>query len=58
MRYIIESICPECTTLYYRFNIKDANKWATFLHNKYNVETTVYTEAEYMKLHPEKNFIE
>ena len=60
MRYIIESICPEenLITLYYRFNIKDANKWAQFLHNKYSVDTEIYTEDEYMKLHPEKNFIE
>lgn len=58
MRYIIESICPECITLYYRFNFKDANNWAQFLHDKYNVETKVYNEEEYMILHPEMNFIE
>lgn len=58
MRYIIESICPECITLYYRFNIKDANKWANFLRDEYNVDTEIYTENEYLKLHPEKNFIE
>ena len=46
MRYIIESVCPECITLYYRFNFKDANKWAQFLHNKYNVDTEIYTEEE------------
>ena len=60
MRYIIESICPEenLITLYYRFNLKDAGKWASFLYDNYHVDTAVYTEEEYMKLHPEKNFIE
>ena len=54
MRYIIESVWPEenLITLYYRFNLKDAGKWARFLYDNYHVDTAVYTEEEYMKLHP------
>ena len=56
MRYIIESIYPteSLVTIYYRHNIDDANKWAQFLKDKYSVETKVYTECDYMRLHPEK----
>lgn len=56
MTYIVESICPEenLVTIYYRHNIDDANKWAQFLKDEYSVETEVYTEYDYMKLHPEK----
>ena len=59
MRYIVESTYPSenIITLYYRFNLKAANKWARFLCDNYHVDTAVYTEEEYMKLHPEKNFI-
>lgn len=56
MTYIIESICPteNLVTIYYRHNLNDANKWAQFLKDKYSVETEVYTEYDYMKLHPDK----
>lgn len=56
MTYIVESICSEenLVTIYYRHNIDDANKWAQFLKDEYSVETEVYTEYDYMKLHPEK----
>ena len=56
MTYIVESICPSenLVTIYYRHNIDDANKWAQFLKDEYSVETEIYTEYDYMKLHPEK----
>ena len=56
MTYIIESVCPteNLVTIYYRHNIDDANRWAQFLKDEYSVETEVYTEYDYMKLHPEK----
>lgn len=56
MTYIIESICPSgnLVTIYYRHNLNDANKWAQFLKDEYSVETEVYTEYDYMKLHPER----
>ena len=56
MTYIIESICPSenLVTIYYRHNLSDANKWAQFLKDKYSVETEVYTEYDYMKLHPDR----
>ena len=56
MTYIVESICPSenLVTIYYRHNIDDANKWAQFLKDEYSVETEVYTECDYMKLHPDK----
>ena len=56
MTYIVESICSSenLVTIYYRHNIDDANKWAQFLKDEYNVETEVYTECDYMRLHPEK----
>ena len=56
MTYIIESICPSegLVTIYYRHNLNDANKWARFLKDEYSVETEVYTEYDYMRLHPEK----
>ena len=55
MTYIIESICPteNLVTIYYRHNLNDANKWAQFLKDEYSVETEIYTEYDYMKLHPE-----
>ena len=56
MVYIIESICPtnNLVTIYYRHDIVDACNWADFLVNKYQVDTEIYTEYDYMKLHPEK----
>ena len=56
MTYIVESICPSenLVTIYYRNNLNDANKWAQFLKDEYNVETEIYTEYDYMKLHPDK----
>ena len=59
MRYIVESIYPSenIITIYYKNNIKDANNWAQFLHERFHVDTEIYTENEYMKLHPEKKFI-
>lgn len=56
MTYIIESICHanNLVTIYYRHSLSAANKWARFLKDKYNVETEVYTEHDYMCLHPEK----
>lgn len=56
MFYIVESIdhSNELTTIYYRANLKEANKWAQFLKDNYQVDTEVYTEYDYMKLHPEK----
>ena len=60
MGYIVESTYSKVNliTLYYKSNLKDANKWADFLQNKYHVDTEIYTENEYMKLHPEKFLIE
>ena len=59
MRYIVESIYPSenIITIYYKLNLKDADKWAQFLHERFHVNTEVYAEDQYMKLHPEKNFI-
>ena len=56
MTYIVESICPteNLVTIYYRNNLSDANKWAQFLKDEYSVETEVYAEHDYMKLHPDK----
>ena len=56
MRYIVESICPSenLVTIYYRRNLDDANKLAQFLKDEYCVETEVYTEYDYMKLHPDR----
>lgn len=56
MRYIVESIYPSenIVTIYYKLNLKDANKWADFLENKYHVVTSVFEECDYRKLHPEK----
>ena len=56
MTYIVESICPSenLVTIYYRHNLDDANKWAQFLKNEYSVDTEIYTECDYMKLHPER----
>ena len=56
MAYIVESICPSenLVTIYYRCNLNDANKWAQFLKDEYHVETEIYTEYDYMKLHPDK----
>lgn len=55
MRYIIESACREnnFTTIYYRFNLTDANKWSSFLRDTYDVDTTIYTEYDYAKAHPD-----
>ena len=56
MTYIVESICPSenLVTIYYRHNLDDANKWAQFLKNEYSVDTEIYTEYDYMRLHPER----
>lgn len=56
MTYIIESIAPaeNIVTLYYRFNIDDACRWAEFLKDHYHVEAEVFEEYMYRKLHPEK----
>ena len=56
MTYIVESIYPaeNLVTIYYRHNLNDANKWARFLKDEYHVETEIYTEYDYMRLHPEK----
>lgn len=56
MTYIVESTCPSenLVTIYYRNNLNDANKWARFLKDEYSVETEVYTEYDYMKLHPDR----
>lgn len=56
MSYIIESVWPsnDLVTIYYRNSLNDANKWAQFIKDEYSVETEVYTECDYMKLHPEK----
>lgn len=53
MRYIIESKYRDYTTIYYRFNFDDANKWSNFLRDVYNVDTMIYTEMEYAKSHPD-----
>lgn len=53
MRYIIESKYRDYTTIYYRFNLDDANKWSTFLRDTYGVDTTIYTEYDYAKSHPD-----
>ena len=59
MRYVVESIyrSENIITIYYKNNIKDANNWAHFLQERFHVDTEIYTENEYMKLHPENNFI-
>ena len=56
MMYIIESIAPaeNIVTLYYRHNLEDACRWADFLRDKYHVETEVFEEYDYRRLHPEK----
>lgn len=56
MFYIVESIdrANDLITVYYRANLKEANKWAQFLKDNYQVDTEVYTEYDYHKLHPEK----
>lgn len=56
MVYIVESIysAENLITIYYRFNLEDANKWARFLKDNYQVDASVYTEYDYRKLHPEK----
>ena len=56
MTYIVESIYPaeNLITIYYRRNLNNANKLAQFLKDKYHVETEVYAEYDYMRLHPEK----
>ena len=56
MTYIVESICPteNLVTIYYRNNLDNANKLAQFLKDEYSVETEIYTEYDYMKLHPDK----
>ena len=56
MRYIIESICSKenVITIYYKNDLKEAKIFARFLNDKYNADTEIYTEDEYMKLHPEK----
>lgn len=56
MRYIIESICSKenCITIYYKNNLQEAKTFAQFLNDEYNVDTEIYTEDGYMKLHPEK----
>lgn len=53
MKYIIESICHEenVITIYERSNLKDANKFAQFLRDTYNVDVDVYTASDYNKLH-------
>lgn len=56
MFYIVESIdhSNELITVYYRANLKEANKWAQFLKDNYQVDTEVYIDYDYMKLHPEQ----
>ena len=56
MRYIIESIdrTENVITIYYKNNLQEAKTFARFLNDKYNVDTEIYAEDEYMKLHPEK----
>ena len=56
MFYIVESIdhSNELITVYYRSNLKEANKWAQFLKDNYQVDTAVYIDYDYMKLHPEQ----
>ena len=56
MTYIVESICPteNLVTIYYRHNLDGANKWAQFLKDEYSVETEIYAEYDYMRLHPDK----
>jgi hypothetical protein len=56
MFYIVESIdhTNNLITVYYRANLKEANKWAQFLKDNYQVDTEVYTDCDYMELHPEQ----
>lgn len=56
MRYIIESIAnsENVITVYCKNNLEEAKTFANFLNDNYNVDTEIYTEDEYMKLHPEK----
>lgn len=56
MRYIIESVVhrENVITVYYKNNLQEAKTFANFLNNNYSVDTEIYTEEEYMKLHPEK----
>lgn len=56
MQYIIESIYSKenAITIYYKNNLQEAKTFSRFLNDKYNVDTEIYTEDEYMKLHPEK----
>lgn len=56
MFYIVESIdhANNLITVYYRANLKEANKWAQFLKDNYQVDAEVYIDYEYMKLHPEQ----
>lgn len=56
MRYIIESIYSKenCIVIYYKNNLQDVKAFARFLNDNYSVDTEIYTEDEYMKLHPDK----
>lgn len=56
MRYIIESIVnsENVIIVYYKNNLEEAKAFARFLNDNYSVDTEIYTEDEYMKLHPEK----
>ena len=60
MTYIIESIYAKenLITLYRRGSLEDAKRWAQFLKDKYQVDTEIYTEYDYIKLHPEKFIID
>lgn len=60
MTYIIKSIysAENLVTLYYRFNLEDAKRWAQFLKDNYQVDAEIYTEYDYRKLHPEKFIID
>ena len=56
MRYIIESIAnsENVITVYYKNNLEEAKTFVNFLNDNYSVDTEIYTEDEYMTLHPEK----
>ena len=56
MRYIIESIYSKENVIivYCKNNLQDAKALARFLNDNYSVDTEIYTEDEYMKLHPDK----
>ena len=56
MRYIVETIWPseDLVTIDYHKTFSGAKEEAEFLKDEYHVETEIYSECDYVELHPEK----